>query len=329
MSSMRLADVLNPSSTLALRVSVLATLIWAGHAKAEDLVTPAIEGVVAAGTKIELIQDGFNGTEGPLGLPDGSLVFTETPANRITRIAADGSVSAFVEDSNGSNGLGVDAHGDIVSVQRGKPQVGVIYPTQHRKLLADSFEGKPFNQPNDLVVGSKAGIFFTDPGAQPKPGEAAPAPAVYHIDTSGKVQRIATDIARPNGIQLSPDEKTLYIANTAGEYVIAYDVAANGSVGKPRNFAKLKAGLTPTDTGAQSSGADGLAVDAKGRLYVASNAGIEVFDAKGKALGVIALPKKPQNLAFAGQDKKLLYVVGRGAVYKIATQSAGFSGRAK
>jgi len=88
MSSMRLADVLNPSSTLALRVSVLATLIWAGHAKAEDLVTPAIEGVVAAGTKIELIQDGFNGTEGPLPLPDGSLIFTETPAQRITRIAA-------------------------------------------------------------------------------------------------------------------------------------------------------------------------------------------------------------------------------------------------
>lgn len=144
MSSMRLADVLNPSSTLVLRAGVLATLIWAGHAKAEDLVTPAIEGVVAAGTKIELIQDGFNGTEGPLGLPDGSLVFTETPANRITRIAADGSVSAFLEDSNGSNGLGIDANGDIVSVQRGKPQVGVIYPAEHRKLLVDSFEGKGF-----------------------------------------------------------------------------------------------------------------------------------------------------------------------------------------
>jgi gluconolactonase len=111
--------------------------------------------------------------------------------------------------------------------------------------------------------------------------------------------------------------------------VLAYDVAANGSVGKPRNFAKLKAGLTPTDTGAQSSGADGLVIDAKGRLYVASNAGIEVFDAKGKALGVIALPKKPQNLAFAGKDKQLLYVVGRGAVYKIAVLTPGYAGRAK
>ena len=329
MSSMRLADVMNPSPALALRVGLFAALLWAGHAKAQENVTPAIEGVVKAGTKIELIKDGFNGTEGPLGLPDGSLVFTETPANRITHIASDGSVSSFVDDSNGSNGLGIDANGDIVSVQRGKPQVGVIYPAEHRKTIVDQFEGQPFAQPNDLVVGRKAGIFFTDPGAQPKPGEAPPKPAVYHIDGKGKVERVVTDLARPNGIQLSPDEKTLYIANTAGEYVLAYDVAANGGLSKPRNFAKLKAGLTPTDTGAQSSGADGLAVDAKGRLYVASNAGVEVFDAKGKALGIIELPKKPQNLAFAGKDKKFLYIVGRGAVYKIATLTPGFAGRAK
>jgi gluconolactonase len=141
------------------------------------------------------------------------------------------------------------------------------------------------------------------------------------------LRRIASDIERPNGIQLSPDEKVLYVANTLGEHVLAYDIAADGALGPRRNFARL-AGWTKTDAG-YSSGADGLAVDAKGRLYVASNVGIEVFSAAGVALGTIPLPKKPQNLAFAGTDKKSLYVVGRGSAYKISVLTPGFAGRAK
>ncbi|MEO7579780.1 MAG: SMP-30/gluconolactonase/LRE family protein, partial [Massilia sp.] len=130
-----------------------------------------------------------------------------------------------------------------------------------------------------------------------------------------------------NGIQLSPDEKVLYVANTYGEHVLAYDIGADGKLGARRNFAKLE-GYRKTDTGF-SSGADDLAVDAAGRLYVASTAGIRVFSAKGEALGIIALPKPPQNLAFAGAGKQTLYVVGRGAAYRIATLSTGFAGRAK
>jgi gluconolactonase len=150
---------------------------------------------------------------------------------------------------------------------------------------------------------------------------------VYRISPEGALQRLAADIERPNGIQLSPDEKTLYVANTLGEYVFAYDVAEDGSIGKRRDFAKL-AGWTKGDTG-YSSGADGLAVDAVGRLYVATNAGIEVFSTTGDALGIIPVPKRPQNLAFAGPNKNQLYVVGRGAVYRIALLSSGFAGRAK
>ncbi len=190
-------------------------------------------------------------------------------------------------------------------------------------------EGKPFQRPNDLVLDKRGGVYFTDIGVVAKADKADPArPAVYYITPEGKLTRIANDIERPNGVQLSPDEKTLYVANTAGEYILAYDIAADGSVGARRNFAKLD-GLQKTETGGISSGADGLAVDAEGRLYVASNLGVQVFNAKGEALGVITVPQKPQNLAFAGKDKKTLYVVGRGAAYSIATLSAGFSGRAK
>jgi gluconolactonase len=300
----------------------------------ENTVTPAIDGVVTAGTKIEYIRDGFKGTEGPIALPDGDLVFTETQANRITRIAQDGTISPFLENSNGSNGLAFNAHGELVTVQVLNPRVGVVYPLGKEKVLADQFDGLPFLRPNDLVLSIKHGdIYFTDSGSAfgaPKAGEpvVTPRPAVYRIKPNGELQRIANDIERPNGIQLSPDEKTLYIANTAGEYILAYDVARDGSISNKRNFAKLE-GFKKADNGSYSSGADGLAIDAKGRLYVASTAGIQVFNAKGDALGTIALPKAPQNLAFAGKDKNFLYIVGRGTAYRIAVLTAGFKGRAK
>jgi gluconolactonase len=303
------------------------------YAQAQETIVQAIPGVVAGGAKIELIKEGFKGTEGPVALPDGSLAFTETQANRITRIAADGTTSPFLENSNGSNGLGFNAKGELIAVQVADTRVGVVYPQGKEKTLADNFEGLPFGRPNDVVVDKRGGVYFTDSGVNVAPNQPAPTkvfakPAVYYITPDGALKRLAADIERPNGIQLSPDEKVLYVANTNGEHVLAYDIAADGSLGARRNFAKL-AGWSKNDSGVWASGADGLAVDEKGRLYVASNVGIEVFSASGEALGSIVLPKKPQNLAFAGAGKKYLYVVGRGSAYRIATQTAGYAGRAK
>lgn len=325
---------MSPISSFAHRFGVLA--LSAGLAAAalaeERLQTLAIPGVVAAGTPVELIKDGFKGTEGPLGLADGSLLFTETQAARITRIAVDGTTSSYLENSNGSNGLGITPHGELVSVQVNETRVGVVAPAERVRTLADNFEGLPFGRPNDLVVDRQGGIYFTDSGVNPAPNAPAPSrvlakPAVYYITPGGVLKRLAADIERPNGIQLSPDEKTLYVANTLGEHVLAYAVGADGSLGERRNFARL-AGWSQGDNG-YASGADGLAVDAEGRLYVASNAGIEVFAASGAPLGVLALPRKPQNLAFAGPSKQVLYVVGRGAAYRIALLTPGYAGRAK
>ncbi len=331
MSSNRSAKITRPHiSRLAL--CLVGLLAGVASVQAQESVVRAIPGVVAAGAKIELIKEGFNGTEGPVALPDGSLAFTETTGNRITRIAADGTTSPLVENSNGSNGLGFNARGELISVQVADTRVGVVHPEGRKRTLVDNFEGLPFGRPNDLVVDKRGGVYFTDSGANVPAGQVPSTkpvakPAIYYISPEGALQRLAHDIERPNGIQLSPDEKVLYVANTLGEHVLAYDVAADGKLGARRNFAKL-AGWSKTDTG-YSSGADGLAVDETGRLYVASNAGIEVFGSSGEALGAIALPKKPQNLAFAGSDKKTLYVVGRGAAYRIATQTAGYAGRAK
>jgi gluconolactonase len=314
------------------QITIAVLALAAGLAQAQDTIATAIPGVAAAGTKIELIKEGFDGTEGPLALADGSLIFTETTANRITRIGPDGTTSTYLDNSNGSNGLGFGAGGALYAVQVREPRVGIVAPADKARTLADQWDGLPFGRPNDLVVGRNGNVYFTDSGAPPgaRPAQHAHAvakPAVYRIPASGKLERVAADIERPNGIQLSPDEKTLYVANTQGEHVLAYDVAPDGTVGKRRDFARL-AGWSKGDNG-WSSGADGLAVDGAGRLYVASNAGIEVFGPRGDALGVIALPKKPQNLAFSGPGKHTLYVVGRGAAYRIALLAQGYEGRAK
>ncbi|TAK64957.1 SMP-30/gluconolactonase/LRE family protein [Methylobacter sp.] len=311
--------------------SVLGALAFAASVQAaDDPVTPAIPGVSAGGVIIELIKDGFKGTEGPIGYSDGSLLFTETNDNRITRIAPDNTVSTFLENSNGANGLALNANGELIAVQTLKPQVGIIYPADKQKTFAENFEGVAFQRPNDVVLHKSGGIYFTDSGTRPtkeNPNPPPSHPGVFYISPTGELKRLATDIERPNGIQLNKDETVLYVANTLGEHVLAYDIAADGSISNKRNFAKLD-GWKQEENG-WSSGADGLAIDDNDRLYVASNSGIEVFDAKGDALGVIALPKKPQNIAFAGADKKTLYAVGRGAAYRIPLLAQGFKGRAK
>jgi len=305
--------------------SLSSSLVFAAATQA-----PVIPGVIKEGTQIEFIKEGFEGTEGPIAAPDGSLLFTETRANRITRIAPDNSISTFLENTNGANGLAFNKQGELVAVQVADTQVGVIYPQERKKALVKDFDGKKFQRPNDLVLAKNGGVYFTDSGLNPgADANEENRTGVYYISPEGKTLKVADGIERPNGIQLSRDEKTLYVANTYSDYVLAFDVKKDGTLGKRRNFAKLSAGLTKSDAGVLTSGADGLAVDDKDRLYVATNSGIEVFDKKGKALGVIPVPHKPQNIAFAGADKKTLYVVGRGAAYKIAVETPGYTGRAK
>lgn len=300
---------------------------------ATDTVALAIAGVIAGGTRVEVIKEGFQGTEGPIGLPDGSLIFTETNASRITKIDKDNNISTFLEGTNGSNGLAFDAKGRLISVQTtpGQTRIGAIYPKGAEAVLADGFEGKRFGRPNDLTVDKKGGVYFTDPGPNAQPG-AAPAapplpPAVYYVPAGGRAIRIAEGIERPNGILLSRDEKTLYVNNTNGEHLLAFDVRPDGTVTNRRNFARYD-GVTKTATGV-NSGADGLAIDDEGRVYVAASTGVQVFSAEGQLLGTIPLSRAPQNLAFAGAGKKTLYVVGRGAAYKVQMLASGFKGRAK
>jgi gluconolactonase len=294
----------------------------------DSFTAEAIPGVVAAGTKIELVKAGFPRTEGSVGMPDGSLLFCNTDS--IVKIDVAGNVSTFVEKSNQSNAMGYDPKGRIVSVQRapGNEKVGVLYPPGGETLV-DSFEGKPFSRLNDLVVGKTGGVYFTDENG------------VYYLPPGGRVAtRVISEIANPNGVILSPDEKTLYANDKDGPYLLAFDVAAAGTLSNRRNFAKYKSVRIPGSQDPlldEDNGADGLTVDNDGRLYVTTNAGVEVFSPNGELLGVIASVwggesfnlRKPQNVAFGGPDRKTLYIVGAGAVFKVQLLAQGIQGRAK
>lgn len=287
----------------------------------------AIPGVIAAGAKVQLVWSGFESADGIVGAPDGSLLFAQQVASRVSKIDKDGKVSSYLEDTNGAGALAIDYKGNLVDVERMKQQVRILAP--NRKVLADSFEGKPLVGLRDLCVDKEGGVYITD-GTTPKRS------SVYYINSAGMMKEISNDIEVANGVLLSPDEKTLYISNTPSEFLLAFDVGPNGTISNRRNFGRLE--------GDSHNGGDGLAIDSAGRLYVATNnnkpLGIQVFSAKGEYLGTIPTPRPTTSVAFAGPDKKTLFIVARGAegsgderwarsIYKVPMVAKGYAGRAK
>jgi gluconolactonase len=282
---------------------------------------PAIPGVVAAGTRIELVAANLRRTEGPVAMADGSMLVSSTS---IIKVDADSKVTTFIENSNGTNGMGWDRQGRLISVQRapGNERVGVLYPADKVTTLADNVDGKPFNALNDMALDRRGGVYFTD------------TQGIYYLAPGGRATRIIDEVPRPNGVVLSPDEKTLYVHNKDGVYMLAFDVAADGSISNRRNFARYKSVRIPghkDPSWDEDNGADGMAVDSEGRVYAATNVGVEVFSPRGELLGVLPVQwgaeqnniRKPQNLAFGGADRKTLYIVGAGTIYKVRTLSQG------
>ena len=283
---------------------------------------PSIPGVVAAGTKIELVNAELRRTEGPVAMQDGSMLVSST--NSILKVDLSDNVSTFVENSNGTNGMGWDGQGRLISVQRGKgnEKVGVLYPPDKVTTLADNYQGKPFDALNDMALDKRGGVYFTD------------SQGIYYLPPGGRVSRIIDEVPRPNGLVLSPDERTLYVHNKDGVYMLAFDVASDGTISNRRNFARYKSVRIPghkDPSWDEDNGADGMAVDSEGRVYAATNAGVEVFSPRGELLGVMPVQwgaennniRKPQNLAFGGTDRKTLYIVGAGTVFKVRTLSQG------
>jgi gluconolactonase len=276
-----------------------------------------IPGVIPAGMQPELVQEGFVFAEGPLGTADGGLYFNDIRESKTYRLDAAGKISVAHENTDGANGLALTHDGDLLAAEGGGKRISKRGRDGNVTAVSENYNGMPHLAPNDVVVDSRGGIYFTDPGLPPL--ERPRLTHVFYLP-AGASQPIVIDdtIPFPNGVALSPDGRILIVNNTLGPAVYAYDVQPDGSVQNKRVFAELR-----DIPAGRISSADGMAVDRDGRLYVTSLSGVQVFDARGQYLGTIKVPRQPTNVAFAGPAKGILYVTTREGLYRISTMTKG------
>ena len=293
----------------------------------------AIPGVIAAGTTVQLIKDGFQGTEGPVATPTGELYFTDPYASKMYKMDKGGNVTLWREDTGGTSGIFLLKNGRLLGAETGRHRLVAIDPDgKLTPLVTVGVGGRALRLTNDMIVDKKGGIYFTDPApfafaGQPPPTEMPPG-FVYYLPPTGNLILIDDQIARPNGISLTFDGKILFIADTDSENLWAFDVQPDGTAKNRRSFVKLHEPQARPD-GTFSSRADGMAMDTEGRLYVTTSSGVQVIDAHGQYLGTIRTPKNPSNLAFGGPDRRTLYITGRDSLFSVKMLSQGPADRSK
>jgi gluconolactonase len=270
----------DPSMSARRAIPMLVSMLSLGLTafSAADEKPTSIPGVGPTG-KISKLHTDFKFTEGPAADRDGNVYFSDIPNERIHKSDTDGKLSLFRAKTNRANGLMVNAKGEIVACEMAGQVVAYSADGKSRRVLAGKYHGKRFNAPNDLVLDKHGGVYFTDPAF----GAPMPLPqgktAVYYIAAGGEVTRLIDDLPNPNGVILSPDEKTLYVIPSGQAQMMAYPVEGAGKIGTGRVFCTLK----QRKEGGKSGG-DGLTVDVKGNLYITSDLGLQVFDAGGKLL---------------------------------------------
>lgn len=297
--------------------ALMSTLLIQGVLSAQD--SPAIPHIGPVG-KIVKVHGDFKFTEGPASDGHGNLYFSDVAGNKLHKVDAHGKLSVVLDPSNNTNGLMLNAAGDLFACEMAGRLLQIDVATKKVTALADKYEGQRFNAPNDLVLDKAGGIYFTDPRFR------APTPlpqgkeAVYYRATDGTVTRLIDDLPAPNGVILSPDEKTLYVIPSLQKEMMAYDVEAPGKPGKGRVFCTLEQGEGSKGAG---NGGDGLTIDTHGHLYIASALGLQVFNAAGKHLGNIKFPEQPSNATFGGKEGKTLYVTARTSLYSVEMEAKG------
>lgn len=302
--------------------ALMLGLLWVPTLMAEEAKVKGIQ----VGQPKQLFT-GFAFTEGPAKDTDGNVYFTDIPNAKIHRIDTQGKLSVFRENSRHANGLMYNPPTkELFACEMDGQVTALSIDGQQRRVLAGKYMGNRFNACNDLVIDQQGGVYFTDPGFR------APDPlpqgklAVYYRSAEGEVTRLIDDLPNPNGVILSPDEKTLYVIPSGQAEMMAYQVKGPGKIGPGKVFCTLR-----QPAGQENTGGDGLTVDTKGNLYITSALGLQVYNPQGDFLGTIALPQRPANVTFAGEKDNILYVTARTSLYTVETNATGhqFPGASK
>lgn len=270
-------------------------------------------------TTIECVATGFWFTEGPIWFAEKKcLLFSDIPANQILKLTSDRRVEIFRQPSGNSNGLTQDKERRLIACEHSNRRITRTEKDGSITVLADKFQGKKLNSPNDVVTKSDGAIYFTDPPYGIKPDQQEQQiQGVYRLSPYGKeLTVVANDFKRPNGLAFSPDEKKLYIDDSSERrHIRVFDVQADGSLSNGRIFHDMNV--------REAGSPDGMKVDVYGNIYCTGAGGVWVFDPEGNHLGTIVTPEKPSNCAWGGEDWKSLYITARTSIYKIQVNIPG------
>jgi len=267
--------------------------------------------------KLETLATGFGFTEGPVWDPAGFVYVSDEEINKIYRVYSDGHKEELLSlgDPDGNTYDFDQKLLDCASVLRA---IVRIDRDGKYRVLADRFEGKRFNSPNDVVLGPDGAIYFTDPTLDLPAGEKQEIPfqGVYRLDAEGKVRLLTKELTQPNGLAFSPDGKKLYVDDSEQRDIRVYDFQPDGTLNNGRIFA--------SEAGPQKGGVpDGMKVDREGNLFVTGPEGIWVWDPDGHHLGTVVMPEQPANLAWGDPDYGTLYITATKSVYKLPTKTRG------
>ena len=282
----------------------------------------AIRQIVPEKVSVEQIATGFEFTEGPVWCGD-YLLFSDIRRNRIIRLSMRShgpEVTTFRSPSGNSNGLTLDKSGRLIACEHSTRRVTRTEVDGTVSVLAERYEGRRLNSPNDVVVRSDGNIYFTDPPYGLKDlsvWKELSFNGVYRLAPDGELVLLVDDFDRPNGLAFSPDESVLYIDDTSRSHIRAFDVSMDGNLSNGHVFIDMQS--------PEEGGPDGMKVDQKGNIYSTGPGGLWVIDPSGKRLGRITLPELPANLAWGDEDWRTLYITARSSIYRLRLAVQGIA----
>ncbi len=307
---------------------LLVTLLICSHALAVELdVRNAAEFAKCASPASELRRLGtdMRFLEGPQWVPaaaGGYLVFSDIPSNRIQRWTEKEGVTVWREPSGNANGNTVDSRGRVLTAEHGGRRISRTEADGSVTTVADQFEGRKLNSPNDVVVAADGAVYFTDPdyglptdpATKQRTGKEQAGDFVYRCDPErGTVEKVAGDFVKPNGLCFSPDGRRLYVADSGGpRHIRVFDVGTGGRLENGRVFCQIDKG-----------GPDGIRCDREGRVWSSAGDGVHVFAPSGELLGKVLVPESPANLAFGGEDMGTLFITARKSLYALKVDARG------